>query len=248
MTLIVSGQSEAIERLVALSKFATGAAASKLVLEALSTPSLYVFAELRDSPNVKSLAEDPNLQKFLHLLDIFSVKTLKAYKESESGLPPLNEAQLKKLKQLTLVELASKNKLLSYSSLLNELEMNNVRELEDLIIESIFVGIIVGKLNQKSQCFEVQNVMARDVIPEQYSSLLSSLKKWKYQCDAIVANIDEQKKFLRDGFSKKQQAFESFSCELEANQKKLANAPKAGKQNQIPPTGANRGKKRQNLE
>lgn len=46
----------------------------------------------------------------------------------------------KKLQHLTIVSLAIKSKSIPYAVLLNELEIDNVRHLEDIIIEAIYAG------------------------------------------------------------------------------------------------------------
>lgn len=46
----------------------------------------------------------------------------------------------KKLKHLTIVTMAISNKCIGYSDLLEQLDIGCVRELEDLIIESIYAG------------------------------------------------------------------------------------------------------------
>lgn len=46
----------------------------------------------------------------------------------------------KKLQHLTIVSMAIKCKCIPYSSLLEELDIKNVRDLEDLIIEAIYAG------------------------------------------------------------------------------------------------------------
>lgn len=46
----------------------------------------------------------------------------------------------KKLKHLTILSLAIQKKTLPYDSLMSELDIKNVRDLEDLIIEAIYAG------------------------------------------------------------------------------------------------------------
>jgi len=46
----------------------------------------------------------------------------------------------KKLQHLTIVSLAIKAKSIPYALLLSELEIDNVRHLEDVIIEAIYAG------------------------------------------------------------------------------------------------------------
>lgn len=52
----------------------------------------------------------------------------------------LTDVMEKKLKHLTIVTMAIRNKCIAYSDLQRELDIRNVRELEDLIIESIYSG------------------------------------------------------------------------------------------------------------
>ena len=57
---------------------------------------------------------------------------------AKASLPELSPKQLKKLKQLTIVSLAQKEKIVSYTALQESLDITNLRELEDLVIESIY--------------------------------------------------------------------------------------------------------------
>ena len=57
--------------------------------------------------------------------------------ESAGSLPEMTDLMTRKLRLLTVVSLAEQNKLLPYSLLMSELEINTVRELEDLVIEGI---------------------------------------------------------------------------------------------------------------
>ena len=53
-----------------------------------------------------------------------------------------------KLRQLSLVSLAHASKKVSYEELQLALGITNVRELEDLIIDTIYAGILEGRLDQ----------------------------------------------------------------------------------------------------
>lgn len=46
----------------------------------------------------------------------------------------------KKLKHLTILTMATQKKTLPYDELMAELNLKNVRDLEDLIIEAIYAG------------------------------------------------------------------------------------------------------------
>ena len=99
------------------------------------------------------------------LLCLFAYGTWGEYKKNKDTLPPLNAAQETKLRQLTIVTMCSAEKHISYDTLLQALDMNEVRQLEDLIIECIYAGLLRAKLDQRSGFVEVQQVMGRDLRP-----------------------------------------------------------------------------------
>ena len=83
------------------------------------------------------------------MLHLFAFGTYKDWKQNESKLPELTPTQLQKLRHLTIVSLATrgtKSKVIPYSVLLEELDITNLRTLEDLIIESIYTGRVLGKI------------------------------------------------------------------------------------------------------
>jgi COP9 signalosome complex subunit 7 len=53
-----------------------------------------------------------------------------------------------------------------------------VRELEDLIIDAIYLDLLQGKLDQKEEQFEVSYTMGRDLEPGQLEKVLAALKDW----------------------------------------------------------------------
>ena len=56
--------------------------------------------------------------------------------------------------------------------------MENVRELEDLLIDCMYQGIIRGKLDQKLKCIEIFEAVGRDLRPEQLDSMRSVIQNW----------------------------------------------------------------------
>ena len=58
------------------------------------------------------------------------------------------------------------------------LDMPTIRELEDLIIDAIYLDVIRGKLDQKEQQFEVEYTLGRDVEPTKIEDILKSLQDW----------------------------------------------------------------------
>ena len=68
---------------------------------------------------------------------------------------------------------------LSYTDLMAQLDVQNVRELEDLLIsECFYPGLIKGKLDQRQSCLQVQEAVARDVRPQELQPIISGLANW----------------------------------------------------------------------
>jgi COP9 signalosome complex subunit 7 len=68
--------------------------------------------------------------------------------------------------------------ILPYSDLLKALDMPTIRELEDLIIDAIYLDILRGKLDQKEQQLEVEYTMGRDLEPGKLEQILTALQNW----------------------------------------------------------------------
>jgi len=104
--------------------------------------------------------------------------------------PSLNPAQIVKLKHLTLVSLAMERRVLSYEALLTSLQMPTIRDLEDLIIDAIYMDVIRGKLDQKDQQFEVEYTMGRDLAPGKTESVLAALQAWANTTSSVLTTLD----------------------------------------------------------
>ncbi|KAF2548217.1 hypothetical protein F2Q70_00019100 [Brassica cretica] len=115
-------------------------------------------------------------------------------------IPQLSPYQILKLKQLTLLTLAESNKvsllcllfsfpLVSHSAclihrcclitLMVELDVTNVRQLEDFLINAcMYAGIVTGKLDQLKRCFEVPFAAGRYLRPGQLGDMLHAFSNW----------------------------------------------------------------------
>ncbi|KAF9817519.1 hypothetical protein IEO21_03370 [Rhodonia placenta] len=181
-----------LEPFLLMSKGAKGAAAAKLVQDATSAPGVFVFAELLEMPNVQELATSETHSQYFSLLQLFAYKTYPDYLQHRDALPALNDAQITKLKHLTLASLAMQSRILPYSQLLEALQMPTIRELEDLIIDAIYLDVIRGKLDQKEHQFDVEYTMGRDLEPGKIETLLHSLQNWASTTSAVLAALDER--------------------------------------------------------
>uniref|UniRef100_A0AAY5K9B0 PCI domain-containing protein n=1 Tax=Esox lucius TaxID=8010 RepID=A0AAY5K9B0_ESOLU len=112
--------------------------------------------------------------------------------ERAASLPELTPAQRNKLRHLSIISLASNLKCLPYSLLLQQLELKNVRELEDLLIEAVYCDIIQGKLDQRNQQVEVDCSVGRDLGPNELPNIANTLQEWCSGCEAVLCGIEEQ--------------------------------------------------------
>jgi len=142
-------------------------------------------------PNMQALTGTEH-GKYLELLKIFAYGTYSDYKANSTNLPQISQIQTKKLKQLTIVTLSTSSKVIPYSILQKELDISELRELEDLIIDAIYQGIIQGKLDQKQKTFEVEHAMGRDVKIESIDGFIDLLTNWSAQSDVLLKTIKEK--------------------------------------------------------
>ncbi|KAK7047216.1 hypothetical protein VNI00_006882 [Paramarasmius palmivorus] len=187
-----SNFSAKLEPFLLMGKTMKGAAAAKLIQDATAAPGVFVFSELLELPSIQELGKSEEHVKFLSLLQLFAYKTYRDYLRHQDQLPPLTPAQIVKLKQLSIVTLAAERRILSYKELMNALQTPTIRELEDLIIDAIYLDLLRGKLDQKEEQFEVEYTMGRDLEPGKLESLLVALKDWASTTSAVLKTLDDK--------------------------------------------------------
>ena len=111
-------------------------------------------------------------------MKLFAFGTYDEFKANSSNLPQLDDPQALKLKQLTIVSLASDSKVIPYETLLAALDLKDTRTLEDVIIEGMYAGLFAGKLDQKTKQFHVTETAGRDCKPGELADMISVLKAW----------------------------------------------------------------------
>ncbi|XP_009573725.1 PREDICTED: COP9 signalosome complex subunit 7b isoform X2 [Fulmarus glacialis] len=91
-----------------------------------------------------------------------------------------------------LLELTNVQECIPYSVLLKDLDMRNLRELEDLIIEAVYTDIIQGKLDQRNQVLEVDFCIGRDIQKKDIRNIVKTLQEWCDGCEAVLLGIEQQ--------------------------------------------------------
>lgn len=205
----------ALQSFCLLAKSAKGKGIVAIIEQALGAPGVFVFGELLDMPNIKQLEGTEN-KSHLELLKIFAYGTYQSYKENASTLPQLSPQMLTKLRQLTIVSLSADHKVIPYTVLLQQLDIPNVRELEDLIIESIYQGVIRGKLDQKFKQLEVDFAIGRDIRPGQVAQMMAILAAWGNRSDAILTAINQRITYTAQAHEQHRKERTDFEQRLEA--------------------------------
>ena len=207
---------DALEPYVLLSRSATSPrAAADLVIQATSSTNTYLFAELLQTPNIQALrTAAPEYARYLTLLEIFSWGIWSEYACTSNStpnngnslisttatpdLPQLTEPQSLKLRQLSLLSLSTSHKNLTYEHLLPALDLPSIRALEDLVISSIYAGLITAKLDTLGKRVDVSSVSPlRDLKPNSVPKLVVILEDWNSRCANVLAEIEGQVKDVR---------------------------------------------------
>mmetsp|Transcript_36891 Transcript_36891/g.93121 ORF Transcript_36891/g.93121 Transcript_36891/m.93121 type:complete len:280 (-) Transcript_36891:244-1083(-) len=211
-----------IQQYVLLAKGARGRAIVDLITKATSEPGLFGFGELLAVPSVQEIKSGEHAAHF-NLLQLFAYGTCEDYKGSAGSLPPLNPQQQLKLKQLTVVSLALKVKVISYAQLQAVLGIPTVRELEDFIItECCYTSVIKGKLDQRASCLLIHDAIGRDVRPEQLAELEAGLAAWTSTAEALLGALEQRMAFAAseaEAAARKKEAVEAAAEEMKKNLK-----------------------------
>ncbi|KAK0657245.1 hypothetical protein B0T16DRAFT_452728 [Cercophora newfieldiana] len=234
----------ALEPFLALSKSATSPrAAADLITRATSAPNTFIFTELLQTPQIQALASSDEFAPYLTLLRIFSYGTYSSLSEA-SNLPTLNHAQKRKLRQLSLLSLArdantlnSQNgdaaPVLGYASLVSRLDLTSPRLLEELVISTVYAGLIDAQLDPKNQLVRTNRVAAlRDVAPgsgaesSAIGGLLSSLQTYAGRCEATLQSLEAQMSGLRADANRRAAQAAAWSGKME---KLIEDEQKSGK-------------------
>jgi len=74
---------------------------------------------------------------------------------------------------------------------MRELHVDNVRSMEDLVIEAVYAGLVDGKLDQQKRLLRVKSFAARDVRHECIGDLIDTLTAWRGNIADLIANVDK---------------------------------------------------------
>ena len=185
---------------VTLAQSAQGAAAIMNIERCLKDKAVFFVGELLQQPHVLALRDTPAHAKHFHLLELFAHGTFVTWKNNRAKFPPIDPQVTRKLKMLTVVSMAADSKFLDYAHLMRTLDIDGVRALEDLLIECIYAGLIVGRLDQQLSQVQIQSALGRDVSDLDINNMCDKLEQWSLICDQMISSVDASAKQSAETF------------------------------------------------
>jgi COP9 signalosome complex subunit 7 len=174
-----------LDQFVILARGQRGRGLDALIQQVLNDRKCFVFGELLDLESVQGL-EGGEYSKTLRTLELFAYGTYEDYSMSKDTYIELTDAQVYKLKQLSIVSMAQDSRILHYADLMTKLSMSSTRDLEQLIIDTVYAGVVKGRLNQREQLLRVMDYIGRDVPPGGMSAVRDRLSVFQHQISQLI--------------------------------------------------------------
>eukprot|EP00297_Palpitomonas_bilix_P000656 CAMPEP_0113907192 /NCGR_PEP_ID=MMETSP0780_2-20120614/25308_1 /TAXON_ID=652834 /ORGANISM="Palpitomonas bilix" /LENGTH=237 /DNA_ID=CAMNT_0000902159 /DNA_START=128 /DNA_END=841 /DNA_ORIENTATION=- /assembly_acc=CAM_ASM_000599 len=182
--------SDAHEKYVILAQNASGANVARVVQQAVDDALVFFYAELMAVPNVAELGSSETHRGVYKLVEVFSRGTIKDYR-AHDGMPSLSDTALRKLKMLSLCTLVRGKATMSYDHLMENLECSSKKDLEELVVESMYKGLFVGKMDQATSTLEVHQAVGRDVSASDLDDMERLLRRWLENASGVVSSVGD---------------------------------------------------------
>ena len=154
-------------------------------------------APLLHTPPPRRQLQGTEYDKTFRTLQLFAYGTYyQDYMRNSANYIELTDAMRTKLRQLSMVSIAAETKIIPYATLRRELDIDNVRMLEDLIIETIYAGLLSGKLDQRGEVFRIKGTMGRDILPDKLGGIIEQLSAWQAQCSKLIGVVQASSQLI----------------------------------------------------
>ncbi|KAJ1449971.1 hypothetical protein M885DRAFT_533875 [Pelagophyceae sp. CCMP2097] len=239
----------ALEQFCLLAKSARGRAVVGIISQTLASKRVFVFGELLAMASVQALRETDHAPH-LRLLELFAYGTCSDYRAAADSLPALNAPQIAKLRLLSVISLAKRSNVLPYAALHAELAVETLRDVEDVIIEAMYAGLVSGKMNQEGKVFHVTSTAGRDVRVCDVVALVAKLQAWANTAVELSAALEKNKLAAKEKRAKEAARTAALQAKIDQVKKHLkentqaADAPfevdndrpkRRGKRTRLPP-------------
>lgn len=182
-----------------------------LIKKATSHKSIFGFAEFYEPLRAKQLQiqleqkQEPSNEKqglnslacqWIDILQVFTYGTWDDYKvlrddSMSDTFPELNETQTTKLRQLTVVTMASETESLMYDLIKEKLQLSSDEEVERLIIDTVYADLLDARLDTRNKIVEVLQVAGRDASPERLDEISKILTEWDQLALSLLRKTQE---------------------------------------------------------
>jgi COP9 signalosome complex subunit 7 len=216
-------QSENLDQFCELARSGKGLALVFLIEKVLSHPKMFVFGEFLSIDSISALSGDSDemAQKSYRTLELFAYGRYSDYTKNPNNYTDLNPLMKNKLRQLSIVSMAVENKVLSYESLQLELDINTIRNLEDIVIDAIYNGLIVAKMNQRDLQLNVKTFIGRDVRNDDINNVISKLEAFKNVCFEEADKIINSSSIIKNDRNNQEQIVNSVLTSVLKNKADL---------------------------
>lgn len=157
--------------------------------------------------------------KILRTLQLFSYGTYQDYMNQMDSYMTLNDIQLFKLRQLTILSLTQDqgDPTLPYQEIQRALQLDDRRQMEQVLISCLYAGVISGKLCQKQQALLLQVPLGctRDVPISDVPDLLQSVLAVQDRIGGAQQYLNEQQTIVAEHLQFNQAYWKQWATERE---------------------------------
>lgn len=185
-----------------------------VVISNILESSLLNIEHLISLTNIQNHKDTPSYETLL----LFSRGTYEDYISEPSKYIKLTNKMLNKLKQLTLISLASKEKVMTYSFVMKELELKEEFELDQLLFDSFINQSIKMKVDNLNKLIKILEVKPRDYVND-WTLAEYTLNQW-------INRIENWELFLESQNKEVQKCTDCFHSFIIQKEEQLINSNK----------------------
>jgi len=213
----MAGSGDSLAATIPLVKSATSEATIiGYIRQTTAAADVYVFGELLALENVQKLSlGSADAKKALKTLELFCYGRYSDITKAKDDYMPLTDKQSRKLKQLSIISLAAESRVIPYKTLQAELDVPNLRDLEDLVIDALYRNIFVGKLDHANSQLQVDSAIGRDVRATEIDAMLRALRNWEVASKQLLTVLEKEAKKAREAVTDNEKHAADFNKKLE---------------------------------
>ncbi|CAK7262994.1 hypothetical protein SEPCBS57363_000342 [Sporothrix epigloea] len=131
-------------------------------------------------------------------------------------LPTLNEAQSSKLRQLSLVSLATDRSSLGYDHLIKALQLTDDSQLESLVMAAVYAGLVTGTLDPAHRVVRIGSVApVRGPAPDAIPKLHAAIHNWSQRCQTALTELNDQIAGIRRAAAARAEEAERWEAQVQ---------------------------------